>query len=169
MLVSPANSIAAQLKLLEATDCKTLLMASDFTVFKPAAAALASKRELRIAEVESLEVLLEKERVPLYALEVGLKDDPRRPFVVLHTSGSTGISFPFMNTLSLRANRVSGLPEPIVYSFAAQQAYRRYVSAKDIMPDAPPNIIEKFKDHRLYMSFPPFHVRRLSSHEFYEC
>ena len=167
MLVSPANSIAAQLKLLKATNCKTLLMAGDFTVFKPAAAAIASEREIQIVEVANLESLLEKERVPLYAFEVGLKDDPRRPYVVLHTSGSTGISSPVMNALSLRANRMSGLPEPIVYSFAAQQAYRRYVSAKDIIPDASPNIIEKFKDHRLYMSFPPFHVRKLTSHEFY--
>ena len=95
MLVSPANSIAAQLKLLEATNCKELLMAADFTVFKPAAAAIASKREVQLVEVESLESLLDKERVPLYAFQVELKDDPRRPYVVLHTSGSTGTSSPF--------------------------------------------------------------------------
>ena len=97
--MSPANSIAAQLKLLEATNCKTLLMAGDFTVFEPAAAAIVSKREMRIAEVESLESLLKKERVPLYGFQVGLKDDPRRPYVVLHTSGSTGTSSPIMKAL----------------------------------------------------------------------
>ena len=93
MLVSPANSIAAQLKLLEATNCKTLLMAEDFTIFKPAAAAIASKREMQIVEVERLEALLEKERVVPYTFRARLEDDPRRPYVVLHTSGSTGISW----------------------------------------------------------------------------
>ena len=101
MLVSPANSIAAQLKLLEATNCKTLLMAGDFIVFKPAAAAIASKREMHIVEVESLEALLEKERVPLYAFRARLEDDPRRPYVVLHTSGSTGTSYPIMKAIAL--------------------------------------------------------------------
>ena len=91
MLISPANTIAAQVKLLEATECNVLLLAGDFPIFKSAVVAIQALRELRVVEFDCLDHWLAKEKVLVYPFQAMLTDDPRRPYVVLHTSGSTGI------------------------------------------------------------------------------
>ena len=90
MLVSPANSTEAQVKLLEAVNCNCILTAEDFPAIKPALSAIAAKRDVQIVPVSSVDHWLASERVPLYPFRATLDDDPQRPFVVLHTSGSTG-------------------------------------------------------------------------------
>ena len=92
MLLSPANSIAAQLNLLEATRCKVLLTAVDFLPFAPATSAILGRREMEHASVESVEYWLASEKVPEYPFIATLDDNIHRPFVILHTSGSTGKS-----------------------------------------------------------------------------
>ena len=90
MLISPTNSIAGHLKLLESMQCTIMLLAGDFPAFRPASTAILAMRNMEMVELESLEYWLASERVLPYPFEATLDDNPIRPFVVLHTSGSTG-------------------------------------------------------------------------------
>ena len=156
MLISPANSIAAQLKLLEASQCNTLLVATDFIPFKPAAAAISAKRNMQNILVERLDYWLASEKVPEYPLHATLDDDPYRPFVVLHTSASTG-DFSSLNYYHKLIEQ-KGMPEPITWTFTAVAAYRRLLFKEKMVPDVPKTMVDVWKNNCLYMAFPPFHV-----------
>lgn len=55
--------------------------------------AIATKRQLKVVEIDSVDILISKDKVEEYPFTATLSDDPRRPFVVIHTSGSTGKFF----------------------------------------------------------------------------
>lgn len=84
------NPVPAQLRLLEATKCYHLLVAADFPAFKPAVDAMKSKRSLNVVDIASVDHWIAQDKVKEYPFTATLSDNPRRPFVSLHTSGSTG-------------------------------------------------------------------------------
>lgn len=91
MLVSPVNSVAGQIELLKATQCDIFLTAEDFPSFKPVADAIAAQRKMKFVGVRSLQYWLDREeKVEIYPFKGTLEENSHRPFVVLHTSGSTG-------------------------------------------------------------------------------
>ena len=77
--------------LLESTKCTKLIIAEDFEAFKPAADAILAKKTMEKLLLSPLDHWLKEKTVDTYPFEAKLSDDPRRPFVVLHTSGSTGM------------------------------------------------------------------------------
>lgn len=84
------NPVPAQLRLLEAAKCNHLLVAADFPAFKPAVAAITSRRPLNVVDIASVDHWIAKDKVKEYPFTATLRDNPRRPFVSIHTSGSTG-------------------------------------------------------------------------------
>lgn len=89
---------------MEATKCDNLLIAKDFPAFRPVLDSITTKRQLRIVEIESVDNLIAKHKVEEYPFTATLNDDPRRPFVVIHTSGSTGECFSEYSSLSVFAS-----------------------------------------------------------------
>jgi hypothetical protein len=79
----------AQLRLLQATECKVLVIAQDFLLSKPFTTALA-RNDIHVLQIKLQKHWLDHEGVPSFAFNASFKECPERPFVVLHTSGSTG-------------------------------------------------------------------------------
>ena len=90
MLISPTNSILGHVNLLDIMQCKKMLLAGDFPAFRPTTTAILAIRNMEIVELESLDYWLASEDAMPYPFGVTLDNNPMRPFVVLHTSGSTG-------------------------------------------------------------------------------
>ena len=107
MLVSPINSIAGQLHLLEATQCKIFLTAKDFPPFKAVATAISAQREMRFVDVESQSYWLSDNRVEIYSFEATLEENPHRPFVIIHTSGSTGEFYSLLSVIECSPIRIA--------------------------------------------------------------
>ena len=85
------NTVEGQLKLFDATECYILLVAEDLPTRTSLVTALASKRELQIVLFQNLDQWIGQEKVPEYPFHATLENDASRPFVILHTSGSTGV------------------------------------------------------------------------------
>ncbi|TVY45835.1 Non-canonical non-ribosomal peptide synthetase [Lachnellula subtilissima] len=139
-LMSQVNPVPAQLRLLEDTKCDHLLVARDFPVFSPVLDAIASHRQVNIVDIESVDHWIAKDRVEKYCFTATLSSNPRRPFVVLHTSGSTGF------------------PGHIVYHFGALTAYRHWTAPRDLIPNAPKTIQEIWQNNCIYMTLPAAHM-----------
>ena len=69
-----------------------------------------------------------------------MESDPTRPFVTLHTSGSTGH------------------PKPIQYTFAALSSYPKQLRPHKLVGNAPKNTTDIWKDKCCYNAFPPSHM-----------
>lgn len=91
LLLSPRNSTAGLLKLLDSCNCRILLTAKDFDALSPVVTALASKRKLQVHSVEDVQHWIDQPEVPKYAFQASLPANAARPFVILHSSGSTGM------------------------------------------------------------------------------
>ncbi|PVH91939.1 acetyl-CoA synthetase-like protein [Periconia macrospinosa] len=139
LLLSPRNSIAAQMRLFEATDCKTVILAQGFPLPEPFSAALA-ERGAKILQIKPQTFWLGHEHVPVFEFNASLSDNPGRPFVAFHTSGSTGF------------------PKPITYTYSALKAYIAQGDPSIILPGCPPTQTEIFKNTCQYVPFPSFHM-----------
>ena len=86
LLLSPRNSLAGSMALIEHLDCKTMLVVD---TQPPHVQAILTARTMRILKVPSLNKVLttENQHYPYQKLSSSALRDP---FVVLHTSGSTG-------------------------------------------------------------------------------
>lgn len=91
MLVAPQNLLAGHLSLLDATKCNIFITPRDSSNFDQLVSLLSSNRTLQVHRIESIEYLLNKEKVPEYPFHGSLEKDSDQPFVVVHTSGSTGM------------------------------------------------------------------------------
>ena len=107
MLIAPRNSTTAQLKLLNASNCNTILVAKDFPSFGPPLSAILSKNPMKVVHFASLAHWLENEKSPVYHFEAKLSDNPTRPYVILHTSGSTGLCSYSLNLSHLMECRIA--------------------------------------------------------------
>ena len=134
LLPSPRNSVEGHLALLESTDCSILISSVETKVDH-----ILSKRDMRHVNVGALQTLLHSDFVEHYEYKKTFEEAARDPFIVVHTSGSTG------------------LPKPIIL-------YHGGVAAVDsqhlISPlDGFDAIVKLPKPPvRVFTSLPPFHV-----------
>ncbi|UPK94825.1 hypothetical protein LCI18_005760 [Fusarium solani-melongenae] len=95
-LLSPQNPLEASLYLLEETDCKTFLVPPKFPL--PIVGQLIQTRRMNVLEMPALQHWLEDGPVELYPFTKTFEEARSEPFVVLHTSGSTGMPKPLVQT-----------------------------------------------------------------------
>ena len=87
LLTSPRNSLQAHLNLLESTQCRILLTPA---VIPPVAESILFQRQMRHVIMPGVEQWLLDEHVVPYPYERTFAGARFEPFVVVHTSGSTG-------------------------------------------------------------------------------
>lgn len=96
LLPSPRNSLEGQKSLIRNTACKTILHDSSVNVDD-----LISSLPVRSFVVPDLEDLLNGPHAPAYPFEKSFHEAQNDPYVVLHTSGSTGVPKPVFCPQSL--------------------------------------------------------------------
>ncbi|KAF7916863.1 hypothetical protein BELL_0163g00100 [Botrytis elliptica] len=89
LYLSPRNSVAGSLNVLEKSDCHIFLTARNTHVEN-----ILSQRNMRTATVPELEELLEDEEVRAYPYSKSFAEARTDPCLVLHTTGSTGLPKP---------------------------------------------------------------------------
>ncbi|KAK6592156.1 thioester reductase domain-containing protein [Botrytis cinerea] len=89
LYLSPRNSVAGSLNVLEKSDCHIFLTARNTHVEN-----ILSQRNMRTATVPELEELLEDEEVRAYPYNKSFAEARTDPCLVLHTTGSTGLPKP---------------------------------------------------------------------------
>lgn len=139
--MSVRNSFEGHFKLLDTTKCKVILIANDFPAIKPVATLLAEQRDLQAFPFYPLEHWIGQDKASNYPFVATLDEDGDRAFAILHTSGSTA------------------LPEPIVYTFGAVATYQTWLEPEKILPGAPRNTVDRWKNKVHYSAFPISHVR----------
>ncbi|KAH8157064.1 hypothetical protein CIB48_g11185 [Xylaria polymorpha] len=134
-LSSPRNTLEAHLSLLDNTDCGIFLSPIGFLL--PAVNQILTAKSLRHIEVSGPYGWLaaDEKDEKVYPYEKIFSEAKDEPFVVLHTSGSTGLPKPVIQTHGL----VSMLD-----AFAA-------------MEDAHTTFPAMCKGRRVYLAFPLFH------------
>lgn len=93
---SQINSQAVHLSLMEQTDCRAIFTANGVLVND-----ILSRRPMKHAVVPALDTLLEGDQVPHYPYEKTYEEAEHDPYLVLHTSGTTGnpVSMKFREAL----------------------------------------------------------------------
>lgn len=91
LLPSPRNSIEGHLALLESTHCNILISAVE-----PKVDHILSKRDMRHLNVEGLKAFLRGDFIEHYEYTKTFEDAAHDPFIVVHTSGSTGLPKPII-------------------------------------------------------------------------
>jgi acyl-coenzyme A synthetase/AMP-(fatty) acid ligase len=103
--------------------------------------SILAARPMRVLEIPEISELLDKRQVPVYLYQKTFQEAAGDPFLVLHTSGSTG------------------LPKPIIWKnslCATIDAYRLLPAAES---DGRPPWTSIFTEgDRFYSAFPLFHV-----------
>ncbi|RSL69953.1 hypothetical protein CEP54_002031 [Fusarium duplospermum] len=94
--LSPQNTLEASLFLLKETDCNTFLVPPKFPL--PIVGKLVEARRMNVLEMPTLQHWLEDGPVELYPYTKTFEEARSEPFVVLHTSGSTGMPKPLVQT-----------------------------------------------------------------------
>ncbi|KAJ5556369.1 acetyl-CoA synthetase-like protein [Penicillium frequentans] len=133
-LPSPRNSLAAQKALLEKLDCTTLLVP---TPRPPFVTAMIEALPLKVVEVPSLDTLLTA-KFPAFEYRKTYPEAATDRFVVLHTSGSTGI------------------PKPIIWTHESVAKHIRMQRLK--APVGSESQDSKGSGKRMYLTLPPFHA-----------
>ncbi|VUC32365.1 unnamed protein product [Clonostachys rosea] len=103
-LTSPRNSLDAHLYLFEETKCSTLLIPPGFTL--PVLKGLMDKSQISITEIQGMQHWLEdreNEADRPYQYNKTFSQAVSDPIAVLHTSGSTGMPKPILQTHGLHA------------------------------------------------------------------
>ena len=137
---SPRNSVEGHLALLEATGCRVFISPRESKVDH-----ILSKRSMRHLNVDGLKELLRGDFIEHYEYNKTFEEAAQDPFIVVHTSGSTG------------------LPKPInlCHGGVATVDAHHLISSLDGF-DAQLKASEG--SVRVFTSLPPFHVRPQSSH-----
>ena len=139
LFLSPRNTVAGHLNVLEKSDCHIFLTAKN-TNFEQ----VLSQRSMQTATVPELEELLDDIPVPMYPYTKTFAEARKDPCLVLHTTGSTG------------------LPKPIEWRLEILSTYEAwrtipskdgYVSTTEIYQEA----------KRAYNSMPLFHTSGLNT------
>lgn len=136
MYLSPRNSIEGHIAVIDRCDCNRWVLPAQRIGHVD---ELLQKRSMDVATLPELLDLLEPEAVPNYSYDKTFAEGRQEPFVVLHTSGSTGLPKPVIvphgNLATLDAHRL--LP-PVEGRLTLTQYFET--------------------PHRAYSSFPNFHV-----------
>ncbi|KXL48244.1 MAG: hypothetical protein FE78DRAFT_87403 [Acidomyces sp. 'richmondensis'] len=137
LLPSPRNSVAGQLSLLDGTKCTTILHDWSNNVN-----SLANERDLHILKVPSLEEILSSDDLSVYPYDKTFDEGKTDPYVILHTSGSTG------------------LPKPISLLQGAAATF----DAHHNLPDYRGNrvLLKYLEGKRILCTLPPFHGAGIS-------
>lgn len=137
LLPSPRNSVEGHLALLESTSCNILVSPVESKVDH-----ILSKRNMRHFNVEGLKELLRADFVELYEYNKTFEEAAQDPFIVIHTSGSTG------------------MPKPIIlyHGGVASMDNNHLISSLDGFDS---QIKVSDGPIRIFTSLPPFHVRPL--------
>ncbi|KAK7745196.1 putative NRPS-like protein biosynthetic cluster [Diatrype stigma] len=136
LLSSPRNTLEAHLSLFESTDCDVFLLPPRFPL--PIIGQILAARKMRTLEVPTIQHWFEDrprgEEEPPYPYTKTFAEARLDPLVVMHTSGSTGLPKPIVQT--------HGTYSPID-AFGALDA---------------PSFVASTPGKRLYISFPLFHA-----------
>ncbi|MCJ1382583.1 hypothetical protein MMC17_005696 [Xylographa soralifera] len=135
LFLSPRNSLQGHLNLLKATDCRTLITSNPSPPF---AKALLSSEAIQVLYMRGQNELFQGDVAPTYAFTKTFEEARNDPFIVLHTSGSTG------------------LPKPVIWTHG-------YIAALDKTSWAAPPIgfesaLRKMFNMRILNSMPAFHA-----------
>ena len=128
------NSLESHLKLLSDTECDVILTPENRL---PIADELLSRRPMRNLTVSSLSDLLLGPNVSVYRYNKDYSEARHEPFMVLHSSGSTG------------------LPKPIILNNGT-------LTLHDLFLDIPerggkPIMYSRFAGKRMFLGFPLYH------------
>lgn len=94
MFISPRNSKEGQLNLFDKTGCKVLAFASSHK--ETVEPWLAERPAMQAFEVASIDAWFPEKQVPHFPYDKTFDEAEWDPFVVLHTSGSTGLPKPII-------------------------------------------------------------------------
>ncbi|KAI0401682.1 acetyl-CoA synthetase-like protein [Xylaria palmicola] len=142
LFTSPRNNLDAHLNVLEKTDCRIFLSASDaHTDVQP---ILDRRPMLRTLTVPTLDALLAPPQVTLYPYTKGFGEARRDPCLVLHTTGSTG------------------LPKPVVWRNAMLTTYEAWRLVPRVGDYVPTTEVYQ-RATRAYTSMPLFHTSGINA------
>lgn len=96
LLNSSRNTLGAHLHLLQATNCHTFLVPQNFPL--PIVKEIQNARKLRVVDIEPLAHWLEDGPHKIYPYNKTFAEARQEPFAVFHTSGSTGMPKPIVQT-----------------------------------------------------------------------
>ncbi|KAH9983958.1 hypothetical protein F4779DRAFT_612381, partial [Xylariaceae sp. FL0662B] len=96
LLVSPRNTLEAHLSLFEKTDCNTFLLPINFPL--PVINQILAARQMRVLEIPGMQDWVEDGPSEPYPYNKTFAEAKHEPFVVVHTSGSTGLPKPIIQT-----------------------------------------------------------------------
>ena len=132
---SPRNTLDIHLSLLEILDCNIFIVPEGPPPILGIIERIRSRRNLKTLALQPLEDLLNLKDTPRWAYNESFESAVNKPFVVLHTSGSTG------------------MPKPIVLS-------QRSVTAIDALlrPEFSMTNTASFRNCIVFLPFPLFHL-----------
>ncbi|VUC25540.1 unnamed protein product [Clonostachys rosea] len=135
LLNSPRNTLEAHLNLFEKTDCNIFLHPPDFVL--PAVKQILEARPMKEVEIPSLEHWLQDGPYERYPYNRSFAEARLEPFVVMHTSGSTG------------------LPKAIIMTHGTNAPLDAFASLPSLgLADTFPALC---RGTRVYSAFPLFH------------
>lgn len=139
LFLSPKNSDAGHLNLLEKTECHTFLMAEGVEFEH-----VLSQREMKKAIVPELQELLDNTPVEMYPYTKNFEQARKDPCLVLHTTGSTG------------------LPKPITWKLEILSTYEAWRLIPDVDGYIPTTEVYQ-ESRRAYNCMPLFHTSGLNT------
>jgi acyl-coenzyme A synthetase/AMP-(fatty) acid ligase len=152
VLPSPLITPEAQKRILEAKRCALYLRPSSLETH--VGAALKEAPHIQVITVPEIDEFMKETEAPTYTYPKPWEEGKDDPWLVFHTSGTTGSTFlhvPWNRLITGRA----GYPKPLTYTHE-MMAVADMVAAT---PDLEHCFAHHFAKERLYTPLPSLHVR----------
>ncbi|KAI9659318.1 MAG: hypothetical protein M1821_001576 [Bathelium mastoideum] len=133
-LSSPSNSIETHVKLLADLQCDVMLTSANKP---PAVDSIVSAKNMKLLTVSSLDELLADGRVSTYPYTKAFDQARDEPFVVLHTSGSTGF------------------PKPVILNHGSMTQHDLHLETPKL--SGKQTAMSRFSGKRVFFGLPVFH------------